>query len=88
MTKCRMQRWLNQCGAKPKLAEDGIVGKATVKALQKKVGAAQDGFWGKDTSTKLQQWLKKKGYSLAVDGYFGHESVKALQKSLNDGKWS
>lgn len=68
--------------------EYGTDGSLMVKALQKKAGATQDGFWGKDTSTKLQQWLKKKGYSLAVDGYFGHESVKALQKSLNDGKWS
>lgn len=68
--------------------EYGTDGSLMVKALQKKIGATQDGFWGKDTSTKLQQWLKKKGYSLAVDGYFGHESVKALQKSLNDGKWS
>lgn len=65
-------------------------GSMLVKAIQKKVGAIEDGIWGKETSTKIQQWLVNKGYSVGsagVDGYFGHDSVMALQKSLNDKKW-
>lgn len=63
-------------------------GSQVVKALQRKVGANPDGYWGPDTSRKLQQWLINKGYDCGpagIDGYFGHDSVIALQKALNDG---
>ena len=65
-------------------------GSVLVEAVQRKVGAAPDGIWGKETSYKLQQWLEDNGYkcgTAGIDGYFGHDSVVALQKSLNDGKW-
>jgi peptidoglycan hydrolase-like protein with peptidoglycan-binding domain len=62
-------------------------GSELVKAIQKKVGAEVDGYWGKETSKAIQQFLVKKGYKIDVDGYFGPNSVKALQKSLNAKKW-
>jgi len=64
-------------------------GSQMVKALQKRVGASVDGLWGRETSTKLQKYLIKRGYSCGdagADGYFGHCSVKALQRCLNDAK--
>ena len=66
----------------------GGEGSAMVKAMQAKVGAEVDGYWGSATSAKVQDWLSKQGYECKADGYFGPESVKALQRSLNDGKWS
>ena len=57
---------------------DGILGKGTVKAWQKKVGASADGAWGRKTSLKAQKFLKVK-----QDGAFGKDSVKALQKWIN-----
>lgn len=65
-------------------------GSQLVRAIQAKVGAGVDGYWGRETSTKVQQWLIDRGYSCGscgADGYFGHDSVCALQQSLNDGKW-
>ncbi len=59
-----------------------------VRALQQKIGAGVDGYWGPETSRKLQEWLVNNGYNIEIDGYFGRESVKALQQSLNDGKWN
>lgn len=67
----------------------GGLGSQTVEGLQRLVGAGVDGVWGYETSTKLQQFLEGKGYSLGpcgVDGYFGHDSVVALQQALNDGR--
>lgn len=64
-------------------------GSQMVKALQKKIGAEVDGIWGFETSTKLQKYLIRKGYSCGdsgADGFFGHDSVKALQRCLNDKK--
>lgn len=61
---------------------DGIFGKATVKALQKKVGVAQDGAFGPKTARAIQSKLlgfKGKG----VDGEFGYKSTVALQKWVN-----
>lgn len=57
---------------------DGILGKATVKALQNWAGVAQDGSWGIKTSKAVQKKL-----GVAVDGYFGKDSVKALQNWCN-----
>lgn len=83
-TKCRLQTWLNDSGAEPKLAVDGEVGKNTVKALQKKIGAKPiDGKWGKHTSEVFQRYLNANGAKLADDGVFGKKSVKALQTFLN-----
>lgn len=77
-TKKRMQRWL-------KVKQDGIVKSQTIKALQRRVGAAKiDGKWGKGTTQKLQTYLNKKiAAKLKVDGVFGKASKKALQRFLN-----
>lgn len=57
---------------------DGVLGKATVKAWQKKVGASQDGAFGRKTALKSQKFLKVK-----ADGAFGKNSVKAWQTWIN-----
>jgi hypothetical protein len=77
-----------------KLTVDGIHGEATenarikvfgsIKAMQKAIGAVQDGIWGKETTKKLQTFLNKKlGLKLAVDGIYGKATTKALQQYLN-----
>ena len=66
-------------------------GSALVRKIQEIVGAAVDGYWGFETSTKLQQYLIDNGYSCGgygADGYFGPASVKALQRSINGGLWN
>ena len=83
-TACRMQTWLNDSGAEPKLAVDGEVGPNTIRALQKKIGAKPiDSKWGKHTSEVFQRYLNANGAKLADDGVFGTKSVKALQVFLN-----
>lgn len=65
-------------------------GSKFVMAIQAKVGADVDGYWGKQTSQKVQEWLVAQGYDIGpdgIDGYFGPNSVKALQQSLNDIAW-
>ena len=57
---------------------DGILGKATVKALQKRAGVTQDGAWGKNTSKAVQKLV-----GATADGEFGPASVKALQRWIN-----
>ena len=42
------------------LKVDGVMGKDTVKALQKVLGVTVDGVLGKDTVKALQKWLNKK----------------------------
>ncbi len=69
--------------------EWGGQGSQCVRALQKLVGAIPDGFWGWETSTKVQEHLIARGYlcgECGADGYFGNDSVRALQRCLNDGK--
>jgi len=61
-------------------------GSQLVRAVQAKVGADVDGYWGPETSRCIQQFLVDHGFSVGsagVDGYFGHSSVKGLQESLN-----
>lgn len=63
---------------------DGILGKATVKALQKKAGLtgkAVDGAWGPATSRAVQKLTGLTGK--AVDGEFGPASVRSLQAWIN-----
>lgn len=66
-----------QCalGMKP----TGILTKETVKFLQKRAGAPQDGAWGNGTSKKVQKMVGAK-----ADGDFGPASVKALKKWINN----
>ena len=73
------------------IEHDGGSGSPMVEALQRRVGAGVDGLWGRETSTRLQEWLVANGYDVGaagVDGYFGHDSVCALQRALNDGKFA
>lgn len=57
---------------------DCILGKGTVKALQKKAGVVPDGDWGAKTSRAVQKMTGAK-----IDGDFYKESVKALQTWIN-----
>lgn len=59
-------------------AIDAIMGKGTVKAIQKWAGVAQDGAWGTKTSKAVQRKL-----GVTADGLFGKESCKALQRWAN-----
>lgn len=66
---------------------DGGTGSKTVEKLQELIGAGVDGVWGKETSTKLQNFLQGKGYDIGpcgADGYCGTDTIKGLQKCLND----
>lgn len=47
----------------------------TVKAVQKAVGAAQDGIWGPETDSKVRAFQKRHG--LTVDGIWGPRTDKA-----------
>lgn len=60
----------------------GVKGSPTIRALQKKIGAKEDGYMGPDTFKKLQSYL-----GTTVDGYASKPSaaVRALQKRLNAG---
>ena len=67
-------------------------GSALVRAIQRKVGADVDGYWGPATSRAIQNFLIEHGFDVGdagADGYFGTDSVKALQRSLNssDNPW-
>lgn len=62
----------------------GASGSQMIKALQKLIGAEADGFFGKASVTKLQEFLKAKGfYKDECDGYMGSNTVKAWQKYIN-----
>lgn len=79
MTNTRLQRWLG-------VTEDGVIGKNTVRALQKKIGMTGkdvDGDWGTKTTRSLQRFLAKQGLPVVVDGKRGKATIKALQKYLN-----
>ena len=74
MTKTRLQRWLG-------VEEDGQIGPATTKALQKQAGLTGknvDGEWGPITTKALQKYLGVK-----QTGKMDKDTVKALQKHLN-----
>lgn len=59
-------------------------GSNMVRALQKLIGADQDGFFGKQSVTKLQEFLKAKGlYTDSIDGSMGSNTVKAWQRYVN-----
>lgn len=79
-TNSRLQRWLG-------VSEDGIIGKQTVKALQKKIGMPkqeQDGEWGTKTTKALQQYLNiHVGAGLVTNGKKNKSTIKALQTFLN-----
>lgn len=57
---------------------DGILGLASVKALQSWAGVSQDGAWGSGTSKAVQRKI-----GTTADGAFGKNSVSALQRWIN-----
>ena len=60
-------------------------GSATVNALQKWVGANQDGVIGSTTVKAWQKKVKELGYySGSIDGIFGKQSMMAYQECLNN----
>lgn len=65
-----------------KLAEDGKLGPATVRALQKVLGVTQDGAWGAATTTALQKRLIALGHKISADGKLGPATIRALQTFL------
>lgn len=77
-TIANLQRALKKLGAYTG-AIDGVLGKNTVKGLQKVAKATQDGAWGPNTSRRVQAMTGAK----LIDGQFGVESVKALQRWIN-----
>ena len=59
-------------------------GSDMIRALQKLIGADVDGVFGKQSVTKLQEFLKAKGlYDDKADGYMGHYTVAAWQLYIN-----
>ena len=60
-------------------------GSTCIKALQRLIGADQDGICGMNTIKKLQEYLKKKAYYTgAIDGYLSYNTVLSLQKWINE----
>lgn len=57
-------------------------GSQLVKAVQRVVGAAVDGYLGPETVRKLQARL-----GVEQDGYLGKVTAKALQRRLNEGRF-
>ena len=57
-----------------KLVEDGRLGTATIKVLQKRLGVTQDGRAGEDTWRALQKLL-----GTVVDGAVSHQSYRATE---------
>lgn len=72
-----LQRALKKLGAYTGPVE-GVLGKNTVKGLQKVAKTTADGAWGANTSKAVQKLVGVK-----QDGQFGAESVKALQRWIN-----
>lgn len=59
-------------------------GSSLVRAIQKLVGATQDGWFGTGCAKKVQQFLKKKGfYAGEITGKLDGKTVKAWQKYIN-----
>ena len=72
-----LQRALKKLGTYTGPVE-GVLGKNTVKGLQKVAKTTADGAWGANTSKAVQKLVGAK-----QDGQFGIESVKALQRWIN-----
>lgn len=82
LTSCK--KYLENCLTESWQFNNKSGGSPMVKALQKLVGATQDGQCGVNTVKKLQTYLNKKGYSVGtVDGYMGSKTVKGWQKYVN-----
>lgn len=67
-----------------KFVKVGATGSATVKAIQKLIGAKVDGKMGKQSVMAMQKFLHKKGFECGTaDGYMGPKTIKAWQKYIN-----
>ena len=73
MPNCQIASWDFVSPLKLKNGSD------LVRAIQKKIGAEADGFFGMETLKKLQTFL-----GVDVDGWFGYNSVCAFQRWLNE----
>src|SRR5690606_12519650 len=73
-------------GGSGALAEDGKLGPATIRALQKVLGVSQDGEWGPATTTALQKKLIAMGHKIAADGDLGPATIRAMQVFLLGAK--
>lgn len=69
-----------------KLVEDGELGPATIKAMQKVLGVTQDGEWGYNTTLALQKKLIAAGHKIAADGDLGPATIRAMQTFLLGAK--
>ncbi len=58
--------------------ENGSGGSMLIKALQKKIGATADGYFGVATIKALQKFV-----GASVDGYMGNETITKFQEWLN-----
>ena len=59
-------------------------GSAVIKALQAKIGADTDGYFGRASVIALQQYLKDRGYYAGlIDGSMGPGTVSGLQMWIN-----
>lgn len=65
------------------LTVDGIVGAATIKAWQTKVGANADGAWDHDSNVKLQTFL-----GISRDGLWGPGTTAAIKAALDANKFA
>ena len=68
-----------------RLTVDGVLGRSTVAALQKWVGATADGIWGPATTRALQAKVGAR-----VDGVKGPETTRRTQAvvgATEDGVW-
>ena len=55
---------------------------AAVKFMQERIGATQDGIFGRNTKAKLMRWQRAKG--LVADGICGPQTWAAMQIQRND----
>lgn len=68
-----------------RLTVDGILGKKTITAMQKWIGAVADGIWGPKTTRALQAKV-----GATVDGVRGPETTRKTQIAVGatpDGVW-
>jgi len=68
-----------------RLVEDGVLGRATIRAMQDWLGVAADGIWGRQTTRALQARV-----GATVDGVRGRETPRKTQELVGatpDGIW-
>ena len=69
----------------PALVVDGVMGKETIKAWQRRIGVTADGVIGTNTIKAIQRWA-----GVTADGVLGPQTKRAVQRKLGvnaDGVW-